>query len=88
MERVARLVTSRPGMLFVSLSCTVLALWLAVRNLDAQEVLDALRGLSAWPFVLSFFCLILATVVRGLRFHVLMRRTGSSPFSTSNDDAS
>jgi len=77
-ERVRGFVTSKPAMLSISLLFTLSAIWLAVRNIDAGQILSALDRMPAWPYVVSFCFLIAGTLVRGLRFHILMRRNRST----------
>ena len=73
-RRVLAALSSRRVMLPFSLAVTAVALWLAVRDADLARVGKALRGMTAWPFVVSFACLVLGTLARGARFHALTRR--------------
>ena len=78
MSEYVRQLTSKPVMILVSLAITVLALWLAVRELDLEQVWASLTRLPAWPFAIGLGIMVLVALARALRFHVLMRATGSS----------
>ncbi len=69
---------SRPVMILVSLIITVLAVWLAIRDLDMAQVWRALTGFPAWPFAVGLVIMVLVALARALRFHVITRAMSTS----------
>ena len=69
---------SRPVMMLFVVAITAAAIWLTVRGQDLGQVKDAIAQMAHWPYYISFLCLCIGTLARGLRFHVLMRQANSS----------
>ena len=64
-------------MILVSLAITVLAVWLALRDLDLGDTWRVLTGFPAWPFAMGLVLMVGVTGARALRFHVIMRGMGT-----------
>lgn len=73
---------SRVAMVLISLGITVLAIYIAVRNVDMQLVWSSLKQMPLWPYACGLGLMMVVTVVRALRFHVLMRAMRSTVWAS------
>ena len=64
---------SRPVMVAVVLVITALAVWLTLRGQDLEQVGRSFGRMALWPFIFSFAGLMVGTLARAARFHILMR---------------
>ncbi len=68
---------SRLVAFMVATALTIVAVWLTVRGQDLGQVVAAFDQMTAWPYIICLSCLVMGTLARGVRFHMLMRRAGS-----------
>lgn len=79
-HRVRKFLTSRSFLLVLILAITIAAIYLAVNQVEKTkyiEVKSTLLGMPAWPYLLGFIGLLIVTIIRAARFHLLLHDTGA-----------
>jgi len=77
-SRLLGFLRKKPVAITLSFTVTVLALWIAVRGVDLEQAFWATVSIPLWPLFVAFLFLIVGTLIRGVRWHLLMRRQGST----------
>ncbi|MCL4235319.1 MAG: YbhN family protein [Deltaproteobacteria bacterium] len=77
-ERLTRILRRPPVAIGLSLMITVLALWLSLRNVDFAEAWRAIRSIHPLSMVAALGFMIVGTLLRTWRWHVFLRRSGST----------
>lgn len=68
----------KPVAIAISFTVTAVALWLALRSVDFDRAWASLLGIRPWGIFVSLAAMVLGTAIRSWRWHLFMRRSGSS----------
>ncbi len=68
----------KPVAITISFAVTVVALYFALKDVDFQKALNALLTMRVGPVLIGLLILAVGALIRSLRWHLMMRRAGST----------
>jgi glycosyltransferase 2 family protein len=75
---IIAILRKKPVAISISFVITVIALFFALKDVDLQKAFDAVLTMRVWPVLVAFVILAIGALVRSARWHLLMRRAGST----------